>query len=57
MVDASGRIKDTSVRVMSKLLLSFTYIYPEFKIENCPRINVIFTDFSVYPTKNKKRGV
>lgn len=38
----------SSIRAMTRFLLSFTYLYPEFQVFQAPRINVFLTDFSIF---------
>lgn len=57
MLRASGRIEHSTVKAMSRLLLSYTYIYEDFDPSKAPRINVVFTDFSKFGnSNNKKKG-
>lgn len=46
MVEKSGRITNSCIKSMSRTLMTFTHLYPGFDLENAPRINVIFNNFS-----------
>lgn len=48
MIDNSGRLRDTSIRSMSRMLLTLTTLYPGFDLKNGPRINVVFTNFNKF---------
>jgi len=50
MLDAGGRIKQTSIESMAKTFHSLTYSYPTYGLQeyNGPRICVLFTNVSKY---------
>mmetsp|Transcript_15319 Transcript_15319/g.23583 ORF Transcript_15319/g.23583 Transcript_15319/m.23583 type:complete len:158 (-) Transcript_15319:806-1279(-) len=48
MIDAGGRLKNTSVESMSRTLHSLTFSNPKFSplFHKGPRLNVVFTNYS-----------
>ena len=46
MISKNGRIPDTFVRAMSRILLSLGISVPNFDLTRSPRINIVFTNFS-----------
>lgn len=50
MIDAGGRIKQTSIESMARTFHSLTYSYPDYNPMESegPRLSVVFTNFSRY---------
>jgi hypothetical protein len=46
MVPASGRINGSAVELMSKMLQVFTLSYPDSDMKRCPKVLILFTNFS-----------
>ena len=46
MIGSSGRLRDTSIRSMSRTLLSLGLVIPNFNLKNSPRISIVFTDYN-----------
>ena len=48
MIDAGGRIKQTSIESMARTFHSLTYSYPDYNPMESegPRLSVVFTNFS-----------
>jgi len=52
MVPKSGRIKKTSIEIMSKMMQTFTLSYQE-SIHVGPAFYILFTDFTKFENKKK----
>ena len=46
MPDGGGRIKETAIKSMTRMLLSGCYFYENAAFETYPRINVVFINVS-----------
>lgn len=59
MIDAGGRIKETSIESMARTLHSLTYSDPEFDPTEMggPRLSILFTNFSRYEVRSDNCGI
>lgn len=57
MIPKAGRITQTQVMPILKILMTLTILYPTFDQQEFPRINIIFTNFSRFYRKNKKINI
>jgi len=58
MIDAGGRIKETSVESMARTLHSLTFTDAEFDPTlGGPRISILFTNFSRYEGRSDSCGI